>query len=565
MKFYLLLREWLSFIKYKQDILKNKDLIFTLDPSNSGFITVSSISKLVTPHFQETLFEILGFNGKNQMSHQEFLEKLSLPKKNLQQDHKKALSSLNFFKEKDLFDIEYNNYLQKFKEIKTMTHQQMSARNFGRDKDITDNFKQNTTKLMNVFNNHQYSTRNNQFLSKNNYDNFFWTEKKKYTPSKLNGESVKKDHLIEKPFFSASKEPSKSFHENLKIDNLLEKFKDTFFDKKIKKHEYSIKKYDPKQQTEPASNNIKTYSNNQKTDLPNEIPINIESPKEEPKTKEEQNLSVQSIERKEKFIENNEKIVETNQTQNQVPLDPNPRTSIETGQVKSSNLLKVPENLRDQRKSSSLIYESLILTLEDIYKKLKEKTLFYQKSIVFLMWSISEDNEDLKSYEIFFKKVLLDIFGIESFAIYSQNTMKTIYNEHSQFYERLKLESLLMDSFSIGCAEDSLEKEGLFVQKLGDSHEEVMIFYKIGNINEDNIIYQYFKLVEKYKFIGFKDHLVKFTLLIESMLLKKQEKVEIREIMKTFLSLIEYFIMNFKVLFLENLKKLISRTFNLEM
>ena len=121
-----------------------------------------------------------------------------------------------------------------------------------------------------------------------------------------------------------------------------------------------------------------------------------------------------------------------------------------------------------------------------------------------------------------------------------------------------------MDSFSIGAVAENLEKKGVFIQKLGENKDDNVIVYTINNPNEDNIMYSYFQLVEKYNFLGFKEHLTKFILLIDSIVLEKKA-VELGFIVRELLNLIEYFIVNFKVLCLDHIKTVLSRSFDLEM
>ena len=229
----------------------------------------------------------------------------------------------------------------------------------------------------------------------------------------------------------------------------------------------------------------------------------------------------------------------------------------------SANLLQIPQEIctNESRKGSTLVYESLILSLEEIYREMKKKVLFYQKSIVFLLTSALKPEEKL---DFFFKFSLLKVFGVQSFAIYRENAITTIYAEEIAVFETLKKKSLLINSLSMGSLENYVEKEGLFAQKL-ENEQETLVFYRLARQNSQENQVNYFQLVEKYKFVGFKENLAKFVLLIEKILVKRQINVEIRAVLLEFLALVEYFIINFKVVFLENIKKTLADAFDLEM
>lgn len=122
-----------------------------------------------------------------------------------------------------------------------------------------------------------------------------------------------------------------------------------------------------------------------------------------------------------------------------------------------------------------------------------------------------------------------------------------------------------MNSYNIGEAAENLEKSGLFLHKVGKENDDSKIFYRINQPSEDNLMYLYFLLLEKFNFVGFKDHLTKYILLMDSILMEEKNTIEPRIIIRQLLSLMEYFIMNFKVLFLESIKKNLSKSFDLEM
>ena len=630
------MREWLSSLKYRQDLANSPEVLRELDPSDTGFLSISAFARLTNGHSPETIAHCFGFRGKDRISKRDFYEFLR-KKPGFEQPtpsfehptlsfHKNTTS---LFLQKDLRDLEYTSYLDKSNDLK-------SARGIGNNG--FGGYKQGKNEVFNKKLHFNYGG-----IRKNYDGDRFWTERKLYTPrpGNSNGSTKEKSQNLNW-FLSNSKEYSRSLYENNKNEkvnrNLLVDLKENggnainserkyYGEQKISDDiEKMLRIVEDIKKTSENEENVKTPEKNyEKNEISKEKNEVFEKIMGEDTTKIVENLRKNSKiekkvsleeEKKSEKIDENEKNLEKPEENQENPSQQSPLIHIDTfhrtkspteptlnviepkdstdlksnylkdgktynsievpdnhsGSVKNlssdnqiGNLLKVPDSLVNERKNSSVIYESLILSLEEMYRQVKRKILVYQQPIIFLMVSGSLKSQvSEETMAKFFQRCLLDIFDIQSFAIYSDNLIRTPYKDDIDYYERLKLESLLMDSFSIGAVAENLEKKGVFIQKLGENKDDNIIVYTINNPNEDNIMYSYFQLVEKYNFLGFKEHLTKFILLIDSIVLEKKA-VELGFIVRELLNLIEYFIVNFKVLFLEHIKTVLSRSFDLEM
>ena len=217
------MREWLSSLKYKQDLASNPDIFKELDPENIGFINISSFSKLTDVQNPGLIARCFGFKSDDKISKSEFLENLRKHPSSEAIVHKKGSSSLSKIHSKDLRDLEYTNYLEKYNDLKSMRGNSTSRVFFSEKEPLT---------TRNYHEKNEYKEKTNDILKKSlnfiygfkkmeqNNDGLFCTEKKLYTPRTLrsNGQTVQKNNSLNK-LFSSSKEYSKSVYESFEKED----------------------------------------------------------------------------------------------------------------------------------------------------------------------------------------------------------------------------------------------------------------------------------------------------------------------------------------------------------
>ena len=579
------MRELLNSLKFKQDFSKNQDFIQILDPMSSGFITSLSFSRILHIKNPEILYKCFKIKENQKITCSNFIKALRDEPLIRKVSHIKSSNSLSFVKSKDFRDLEYNSYLEKHKEIKNSrgihenyasldTNQIYKRMNFTEPKKKSNERNYKLNLILNKPLNFTYNTQLN--IINNGSDMRNWTERKFYSNNIIeNMKTTQKNQFIDKNFISPTKEQSKSYHESQEKFVINQNFTQNY----IIKNDNSSNNLTNEKIIITNIDNIEKKNDdivdhNDKNDQENKAEIvsqdlTPQNSRDQEEINENHELLTTVIIREPELNGQINELSNRNQANSSQNNDNDDKIPL-INQLKESflipkdlaipqNTLKVPEKLSIQRKSSGMIYESLILCLEQIYKQMKEKIIIYHHPIIYLM-ICGLQNEDIG---IFFKQALLQMFEIKSFAIYKDNKLRSIYEEELEEYERIKRESLLMSSFSIGDSEN-LEKSGLFIHKLGENNEEIIIIYKINQPSEDNIMYLYFQLLEKYNFSGFKEHLAKFILIIDNIV-NKVSNVEVTAIVKELLTLIKYFIVNFKALFLEHIKKILTRTFELDM